>query len=245
MTTEDTWGVNYRALRDLFELIEAKMDVIKYEVGVQMIEIYNEQVLSDGLLRQATYTTARLGTFRILTNKALEANDGKPLTLYQKSLCGLTVGAIGACVGSPAELALIWARSISRFFAAACSLPFDFMKIQIQKMQPDATGKYLYTGSLDCAMKTLKAGGPFRFYTGFPVYKMGFYGGGFTKFGGAVPYRPAEDLAYSVAEFIQSSGSFINYYMYHGGTNFGRTAGGPFIATSYDYDAPLDEFGML
>nr|GEW00167.1 ribonuclease H-like domain-containing protein [Tanacetum cinerariifolium] len=31
---------------------------------------------------------------------------------------------------------------------------------------------------------------------------------------------------------------------YHGGTNFGRTAGGPFIATSYDYDAPLDEFGL-
>lgn len=32
---------------------------------------------------------------------------------------------------------------------------------------------------------------------------------------------------------------------YHGGTNFGRTAGGPFIATSYDYDAPLDEYGKL
>lgn len=37
-------------------------------------------------------------------------------------------------------------------------------------MQPDAAGKYPYTGSLDCAMKTLKAGGPFKFYTGFPVY---------------------------------------------------------------------------
>ncbi|KAL8136488.1 hypothetical protein V2J09_002489 [Rumex salicifolius] len=36
-----------------------------------------------------------------------------------------------------------------------------------------------------------------------------------------------------------------NYYMYHGGTNFGRTAGGPYITTSYDYDAPLDEFGNL
>ncbi|KAE9610559.1 putative beta-galactosidase [Lupinus albus] len=24
--------------------------------------------------------------------------------------------------------------------------------------------------------------------------------------------------------------------------NFGRTAGGPFIATSYDYDAPMDEY---
>ncbi|KAF6152219.1 hypothetical protein GIB67_005873 [Kingdonia uniflora] len=69
--------------------------------------------------------------------------------------------------------------------------------------------------------------------------------GWFTKFGGAVPYRPAEDLAFSVAKFIQKGGSFINYYMYHGGTNFGRTAGGPFIATSYDYDAPIDEYGLL
>ncbi|KAF8036359.1 hypothetical protein BT93_C2161 [Corymbia citriodora subsp. variegata] len=69
--------------------------------------------------------------------------------------------------------------------------------------------------------------------------------GWYTEFGGAVPYRPAEDLAFSVARFIQNGGSFINYYMYHGGTNFGRTAGGPFIATSYDYDAPLDEFGLL
>lgn len=32
-------------------------------------------------------------------------------------------------------------------------------------------------------------------------------------------------------------------WQYHGGTNFGRTAGGPFITTSYDYDAPLDEYG--
>lgn len=69
--------------------------------------------------------------------------------------------------------------------------------------------------------------------------------GWFTEFGGPVPHRPAEDLAFSVARFIQKGGSFINYYMYHGGTNFGRTAGGPFIATSYDYDAPLDEYGLL
>ncbi|KAB1207325.1 Beta-galactosidase 3 [Morella rubra] len=32
---------------------------------------------------------------------------------------------------------------------------------------------------------------------------------------------------------------------YHGGTNFGRTAGGPFITTSYDYDAPIDEYGLI
>ncbi|EYU39263.1 hypothetical protein MIMGU_mgv1a010902mg [Erythranthe guttata] len=203
--------------------------------------------LSAGLLRQATYTTARLGTFKILTNKAIEANDGKPLPLYQKALCGLTAGAIGASVGSPADLALIrmqadatlplaqrrhytnafhalsrivvdegvlslWkgagptvvramalnmgmlasydqsvefcrdslgfgeastvvgASTVSGFFAAACSLPFDYVKTQIQKMQPDAQGKYPYTGSVDCVVKTFKAGGPFKFYTGFPVY---------------------------------------------------------------------------
>lgn len=43
----------------------------------------------------------------MLTKKAVEANDGKPLPLYQKALCGLTAGAIGASVGSPADLALI------------------------------------------------------------------------------------------------------------------------------------------
>ncbi|XVF88753.1 hypothetical protein PTKIN_Ptkin19aG0076800 [Pterospermum kingtungense] len=68
--------------------------------------------------------------------------------------------------------------------------------------------------------------------------------GWYTEFGGAVPTRPAEDIAFSVARFIQNRGSFVNYYMYHGGTNFGRTAGGPFIATSYDYDAPIDEYGL-
>lgn len=68
--------------------------------------------------------------------------------------------------------------------------------------------------------------------------------GWYTEFGGGVPHRPAEDLAFSTVRFIQNGGSFVNYYMYHGGTNFGRTAGGPFIATSYDYDAPIDEYGL-
>ncbi|KAH0736303.1 hypothetical protein KY285_012010 [Solanum tuberosum] len=43
LTTEETWGVNYRALRDLFSTTKARQDMIEYEVGVQMIEIYNEQ----------------------------------------------------------------------------------------------------------------------------------------------------------------------------------------------------------
>ncbi|KAL0448394.1 UNVERIFIED_CONTAM: Beta-galactosidase 3 [Sesamum latifolium] len=69
--------------------------------------------------------------------------------------------------------------------------------------------------------------------------------GWFTEFGGLVHQRPVEDLAFSVARFLQKGGSFVNYYMYHGGTNFGRSAGGPFITTSYDYDAPVDEYGLI
>ncbi|XP_065867810.1 beta-galactosidase 3-like [Euphorbia lathyris] len=69
--------------------------------------------------------------------------------------------------------------------------------------------------------------------------------GWFTDFGGPNHQRPVEDLAFAVARFIQKGGSFINYYMYHGGTNFGRSAGGPFITTSYDYDAPIDEYGLI
>lgn len=35
----------------------------------------------------------------------------------------------------------------------------------------------------------------------------------FTGFGGPVPHRPAEDMAFAVAKFIQKGGSFVNYYM--------------------------------
>ncbi|GAB2281699.1 Kinesin-like protein KIN-14I [Dionaea muscipula] len=51
--TEQTQGVNYRTLSDLFYLVEQRKDTIQYEVSVQMIEIYNEQVrdllVGDGL----------------------------------------------------------------------------------------------------------------------------------------------------------------------------------------------------
>ncbi|VFQ93447.1 unnamed protein product [Cuscuta campestris] len=69
--------------------------------------------------------------------------------------------------------------------------------------------------------------------------------GWFSVFGGARYERRVEDIAFAVANFMQKGGSFVNYYMYHGGTNFGRTAGGPFITTSYDFDAPLDEYGLI
>ncbi|XP_024542252.1 beta-galactosidase 8 isoform X1 [Selaginella moellendorffii] len=69
------------------------------------------------------------------------------------------------------------------------------------------------------------------------------WSGWYQSWGEAAPYRTVEDVAFAVARFFQRGGVAQNYYMYFGGTNFGRTSGGPFITTSYDYDAPLDEFG--
>ncbi|XP_042062014.1 kinesin-like protein KIN-14I isoform X2 [Salvia splendens] len=54
--TEHSQGVNYRALRDLFMLADQRKDSFLYEVSVQMLEIYNEQVRdllsSDGSSRR-------------------------------------------------------------------------------------------------------------------------------------------------------------------------------------------------
>ncbi|XVF88934.1 hypothetical protein PTKIN_Ptkin19aG0090900 [Pterospermum kingtungense] len=69
--------------------------------------------------------------------------------------------------------------------------------------------------------------------------------GWFKKWGTPDYHRSAEDVAFSVARFFQRGGSLMNYYMYHGGTNFGRTSGGPYITISYDYNAPLNEYGNL
>ncbi|TYK25481.1 kinesin-4-like [Cucumis melo var. makuwa] len=41
--TKENWGVNYRALNDLFEISQNRSGAISYEVGAQMVEVYNEQ----------------------------------------------------------------------------------------------------------------------------------------------------------------------------------------------------------
>ncbi|KAJ0974224.1 hypothetical protein J5N97_016189 [Dioscorea zingiberensis] len=62
-------------------------------------------------------------------------------------------------------------------------------------------------------------------------------------FGDPPSQRSAEDLAYSVARFFSKGGTLVNYYMYHGGTNFDRTAA-DFVTTAYYDEGPLDEYGL-
>ena len=67
--------------------------------------------------------------------------------------------------------------------------------------------------------------------------------GWYDTWGTAHKTRTPENEAYAVLRFLAEGGTGINYYMWHGGTNFGREA--MYLqTTSYDYDAPLDEFGL-
>ncbi|KAL4221436.1 hypothetical protein ACF0H5_019693 [Mactra antiquata] len=61
--------------------------------------------LSAGLLRQATYTTTRLGIYTTLFEYA--TRDGKNPNFFKKAIIGCTAGGIGAFVGTPAEISLI------------------------------------------------------------------------------------------------------------------------------------------
>ena len=56
--------------------------------------------------------------------------------------------------------------------------------------------------------------------------------------------RDARNIAYHLLRFIAAGGTTWNYYMWHGGTNYGRTS--MYLQVhSYDFDAPLDEWGRL
>lgn len=62
--------------------------------------------LSAGLLRQATYTTTRLGIYTWLF-ETVSGSDGVPPGFLMKAALGMTAGVAGAFVGTPAEVALI------------------------------------------------------------------------------------------------------------------------------------------
>jgi len=72
---------------------------------------------------------------------------------------------------APAAIQVFGASAIAGFFASFFSLPFDFVKTQIQKMKPDpVTGEMPFKGPIDCAAQQVKQGGITRLWAGFPTY---------------------------------------------------------------------------
>ena len=75
-----------------------------------------------------------------------------------------------------------------------------------------------------------------------------FWSGWFDKWGARHETRPAKDMVEGMDEML-SKGISFSLYMTHGGTSFGHWAGAnspgfqPDV-TSYDYDAPINEWGQ-
>jgi len=69
--------------------------------------------LSAGLLRQAVYTTARLGCFDTFMNsfKARAGQKGTTIGFKERAGSGLAAGGLAAFIGNPADLALIRMQS--------------------------------------------------------------------------------------------------------------------------------------
>ena len=62
--------------------------------------------LDSALMRQATYTTARLGSYRYLFNKREQFHKGS-IPFLEKVSISLFAGFIGSIVGNPADLSLV------------------------------------------------------------------------------------------------------------------------------------------
>ena len=80
-----------------------------------------------------------------------------------------------------------------------------------------------------------------------PLMCSEFWSGWFDKWGARHETRPAKAMVEGIDEMLSKNISF-SLYMTHGGTSFGHWAGAnsPGFApdvTSYDYDAPINEYG--
>uniref|UniRef100_J3M901 Kinesin motor domain-containing protein n=1 Tax=Oryza brachyantha TaxID=4533 RepID=J3M901_ORYBR len=100
-TSKQDWGVNYRALNDLFDISLSRSNAFSYEVGVQMVEIYNEQVrdlLSNDIAQK------RLGIWNTSQPNGLVVPDASlhPVKSTSDVLDLMEIGQANRAVGSTA-----------------------------------------------------------------------------------------------------------------------------------------------
>jgi len=71
---------------------------------------------------------------------------------------------------SSGPVAVLCGATSAGVVGAATSMPFDFIKTQVQQMKPLPDGSMPFTGMTDCTVKMFQQRGISGFYVGFPVY---------------------------------------------------------------------------
>lgn len=142
-----------------------------------------------------------------------------------------------------------------KYLKALCDM-YDELGIDVLKFTSDGTWcNMLSGGTTEGVLPTLNFGS--RTKTAFsalepfgkvPEMCMEFWCGWFDHWGEKHHTRGADSTLKEIEEFLDRGASF-NMYMFHGGTNFGFNAGSNHnkgfapTVTSYDYCAPLTEWG--
>ncbi|KAH9778661.1 kinesin-like protein KIN-14K [Citrus sinensis] len=101
---EEDWGVNYRALNDLFNLSQNRRSSIMYEVAVQMVEIYNEQHLVFWILAICFLDLHTLGIMSTSQPNGLAVPDASmhPVTSTEDVLELMDIGLKNRAIGATA-----------------------------------------------------------------------------------------------------------------------------------------------
>ncbi|XP_042487466.1 kinesin-like protein KIN-14J [Macadamia integrifolia] len=99
--SKEDWGVNYRALNDLFHISESRRNSFTYEVGVQMVEIYNEQVRD---LLASDSSQKKLGILNTTQPNGLAVPDAtmNPVNSTGDVLDLMRIGLMNRAVGATA-----------------------------------------------------------------------------------------------------------------------------------------------
>ncbi|XP_028550644.1 kinesin-like protein KIN-14C [Dendrobium catenatum] len=99
--SEEEWGVNYRALNDLFQISQARRNAYNYEVRVQMVEIYNEQIRD---LLSDSGSQKRLGILNSSQPDGSAVPDARmvPVKSSNDVLAKMKLGQANRAVGSTA-----------------------------------------------------------------------------------------------------------------------------------------------
>lgn len=100
-SSREDWGVNYRALNDLFQIAQGRGTTVVYEVAVQMVEIYNEQVRD---LLSSGGPQKRLGIWNTAQPNGLAVPDASmhPVKSTSDVLELMSIGLTNRAVGATA-----------------------------------------------------------------------------------------------------------------------------------------------
>ncbi|CAN1778074.1 Kinesin-like protein KIN-14J [Linum perenne] len=101
ISSKEGWGVNYRALHDLFQIAQSRKGSMTYDIGVQMVEIYNEQVRD---LLACDGSQRRLGIWSTTQPNGLAVPDASmhQVTSTEDVLELMNVGMMNRAVGATA-----------------------------------------------------------------------------------------------------------------------------------------------